>query len=292
MSTRNYDRRSDSGAEERRFNAFQSPGGVQGDSGSERSSRGLRPGRYVQEAAGHEEEGELHHGLQEEVQEVENDDQLQEEWRENEGEEGDLGADPHGDEGHLPVLEEAEEEELEHDPTPGSPPSPFRGLVEPQEEPEGEQIRGEDQQRVELFVQRDPEGRRGDDHGGLVLQVGAPRNPDGQPDDWIEFEAPNYSVWITPQGTRYHSSTTCVTLANTRRIALSPWCPICGRSQSAPRYSPVFVRAPGDEAHHDRQCPRAGNQILRRYPFCQRCTTIPAAVVRQPPMYRRPRFGG
>ena len=112
----------------------------------------------------------------------------------------------------------------------------------------------------------------------------------GQPDDWIEVDAPNYSIWVTPQGGRYHTSTRCPTLANTRRIAMCPWCPICGHRQAAPRFSPVHIRSPGDEAHHDQRCPRARAQALRMHPFCQRCDRIPEAFQRPHPV-RRPRGG-
>ena len=66
VSTRDYDRRSDSGAEEGRFNAFQGPEGLQVGSGGEESSRDMRTrGRYVEEAVRQQAEALLQHGGQE-----------------------------------------------------------------------------------------------------------------------------------------------------------------------------------------------------------------------------------
>ena len=309
MSTRSYGRRSSTRSRDRRFSAFPASRWVRtasegGESSGSSRLRGPREDE-VQGAGG----AFLHPELPEGEDQIGGQgDQAYEDPQEHLPEQqvlpGDGESDGHVTEGtpiqeeeeHLPILQEegGEEEEQEHDPSPPVTPEDF-GSAEPDLEPQvghaENQLQGGGHGR-EGLPRRDDHGlRQGED--GRGGQVPADRGdggnaPGGQPDDWIEVDAPNYSVWVTAQGGRYHTSTRCPTLANTRRIALCPWCPICGHRQAAPRFSPVHVRSPGDEAHHDRRCPRAGTQVLRMYPFCQRCDRVPEAVPRPHPV-RRPR---
>ena len=233
-----------------------------------------------------------------------------EQARDDEEREGDeMIEEVQGDQGELHDAEQGEEEPLAGDPeyTPTSEVTPdggspgghhqmevgAPGRSPPQEEPEEEAPSGsahpgrgalQDEHRLQI----DQGIRRGDDLVPLP-----PRGPWGPPNppDPDGVDLPNYSVWITPSGTRYHTSMSCPTLANTRRIAISRWCQTCGRIRPNQRFSNVYVVSPGLDAHHDRNCPQVGLRMPTFYPCCQRCERLPLAVVGAQQMADRRRRG-
>ena len=150
--------------------------------------------------------------------------------------------------------------------------------MEPEEEaPSGSGHRegedGRDGRRL-----RDDHGRRGGDPAVLASRPRGPWGPLNPPDPDLA-DLPNYSVWITPNGRRYHTSMSCPTLANTRTIAVSRWCEVCGRIRPERRFSDVYVVSPGLDAHHDLNCRLVGLRVPTLYHCCQRCDRIPVTVV-------------
>ena len=223
-------------------------------------------------------------------------------YEEEECEGDEMAEEVQGDQAELQNVEQGEEEHLAEDPeysptseaTPdGGSPDVRRqieaeapGLQRPGEEPDlepeeeapsgsahpgGGSLRGGQQLRDDHGVQR------GDDLD-VALPPRGPWGPPNPPDpDGVDL--PNYSVWITPSGTRYHTTMSCPTLANTRRIAISRWCQACGRIRPNQRFSNVYVVSPGLDAHHDRNCLLVGLRMPTLYPCCQRCERLPLAVV-------------
>ena len=138
--------------------------------------------------------------------------------------------------------EEGEEESprQEDPPLPGFSP-------EPDNEPEGEDGSPED-----------PDG-------------GGPPNPQGLP-----RYVPEYNVYVTRGGARYHTSTRCCTLANTRRLLRCRWCDTCARITDLRRYyGSVYMADVGAVAHLDTHCPVLNGPPWIRFPHCQRCGTWP-----------------
>ena len=141
----------------------------------------------------------------------------------------------------------------------------FQDLL-PEEEEEGEVPPGGDLH----------EGQEGDQVGGAPGPQGPPdEEPEGDPPLEGEEEdepVPPYRVWVTPNGTRYHTSLACPTLAASRRLIESRWCPRCGRVDPARRYGNLCIPRPGEDAHVDLNCPLALGP-WSPYPHCQRCST-------------------
>ena len=137
--------------------------------------------------------------------------------------------------------EEGEEESprQEDPPLPGFSP-------EPDNEPEGEDGSPED-----------PDG-------------GGPPNPQGAPS-----YVPEYNVYVTRGGARYHTSTRCCTLANTRRLLRCRWCDTCARITDLRRYGSVYMADVGAVAHLDTHCPVLNGPPWIHFPHCQRCGTWP-----------------
>ena len=79
--------------------------------------------------------------------------------------------------------------------------------------------------------------------------------PEGDPPLEGENPIPPYRVWVTPCGTRYHTSLACPTLAASRRLIESRWCPRCGHITPAQRFGDLCIPRPGADAHVDLQCP-------------------------------------
>ncbi len=125
-------------------------------------------------------------------------------------------------------------------------PEPPRDLRPEDGEPDGEPEEGADGDQR-------PGVRGGDDPG-----------PQELPGDM-----PNYQAWITPAGTRYHTTRDCVTLAQTRRTYRSQWCELCGRRLPGQRYGEIYVARPGEGAHHNLNCPNIGLRLATTYPCCQ-----------------------
>ena len=263
------------------------------------------PGRYVLEARGARRriDAEVEReGQDEDTSEITENEVTQNEASMNEATQNDFTADsdeieegtPQPEEVRRMVEEEREEELHEEDPmvTPGEDTTTegaegegpvhrvdqrdqreaASGSGEPDFEPEAEdqEAHGGDQLRPGL--------PQGDDHalfggdltgqGGQLALVPAfnPPLPPGH-----EGDEPNYRVWITPMGARYHTSMLCPTLHNTRRIRRSHWCPVCGHRRVDQRYTPVYIESYGGDAHHDQRCPRMGLRMPTQYAFCQRC---------------------
>ena len=86
---------------------------------------------------------------------------------------------------------------------------------------------------------------------------------------------PEYTVRRTPNGTRYHTDDRCCTLANTRRMERSHWCPTCAWITDAQRYGSVYLTPTGAVAHLDLHCPVLNGPPWIHYPHCQRCSTFP-----------------
>ena len=263
------------------------------------------PGRYVLEARGARRRIDAEVGREdreEETSEITENEVTQNEASANENTQNDLTADsdqieegtPQPEEGQRMVEEEREEELHEEDPmiTPGEDTTTedaegegpvhrmdqrdrteaASGSGEPDFEPEAEdqEAHGGDQLHPDL-PQGDDHALLGGDfagHGGQLALVPAfnPPLPPGH-----EGDEPNYRVWITPMGARYHTSMLCPTLHNTRRIRRSPWCPVCGHRRVDQRYTPVYIESYGGDAHHDQRCPRMGLRLPTQYAFCQRC---------------------
>ena len=264
------------------------------------------PGRYVLESRGARRRIDAEVGREdreEETSEIMENEVTQNEVSANENTQNDFTADSdqieegtlQPEEGQRMVEEEREEELHEEDPmiTPGEDTTTedaegeggpvhrldqrdrreaASGSGEPDFEPEAEdqEAHGGDQLHPDL-PQGDDHALPGGDfagHGGQLALVPAfnPPLPPGH-----EGDEPNYRVWITPMGARYHTSMLCPTLHNTRRIRRSPWCPVCGHRRVDQRYTPVYIESYGGDAHHDQRCPRMGLRLPTQYAFCQRC---------------------
>ena len=100
---------------------------------------------------------------------------------------------------------------------------------------------------------------------------------EGDGDDHAEVrgELPDHNVLITPNGTRYHLTVACPTLANTRRILRSIHCEFCCRSTPPRQRALVHVARPGETAHFDPRCPHVGLRCPTPYPCCQMCPSTP-----------------
>ena len=119
---------------------------------------------------------------------------------------------------------------------------------------------------------REPEeGADGDQRPGA-------RGGDDPGPQELPGDMPNYQAWITPAGTRYHTTRDCVTLAQTRRIYRSQWCELCGRRLPGQRYGEIYVARPGEGAHHNINCPNIGLRLATTYPCCQRCPRLPQNI--------------
>ena len=114
---------------------------------------------------------------------------------------------------------------------------------------------------------RDPGGHGGEPSEHQGGDVPDPPLPPG--------ELPDHEVLITPNGTRYHLSVACPTLANTRRVLRSDFCEFCCRRDPAVRGARVHVVRPGDTAHFDPRCPHVGLRFPEPYPCCQMCPRRP-----------------
>ena len=223
------------------------------------------PGRYVEDST---------RGLRRRLGVAEEDQSPEDREAENDGHAPDREGDGHGDDeeddhGHRErddglrqdAQEEEEEEEeeslegVEEHPEAGAPdlfneaedqqpghPSGMEPDIEPGAGPiPGEDLQGEDG--------GEPAGARG--------------------------ELPDHNVLITPNGTRYHLTVSCPTLANTRRILRSIHCEFCCRSTPPRQRALVHVARPGDTAHFDPRCPHVGLRCPAPYPCCQMCPTNP-----------------
>ena len=78
------------------------------------------------------------------------------------------------------------------------------------------------------------------------------------------------SAFVTPWGTRWHQSTTCPTLANSRRLVPSQWCQSCSEA-NRDESLPIYSVGPGGVAHYDSNCPLLQPKS-KKYPMCQICT--------------------
>lgn len=129
---------------------------------------------------------------------------------------------------------------------------------------------GEDQR--DDVLRGDPGGGGGRDEGPPSPPGPPDEEPQGDPPLEGENPVPTYRVWITPMGTRYHTSLACPTLAASRRLFESRWCRRCGRVSPSQRYGDLCIPRPGADAHVDLQCPLALGP-WNPYPHCQRCST-------------------
>ena len=185
-------------------------------------------------------------------------------------------------------LEQRLEGPEEEEPTPGLfSPSPSPITEEAQEGPSGEEtpediagpahwieeIQGlvegvldeeaEEEAPLDESPEPDPEGDDPDGGGGAPGP-----NPPG-------LYVPEYTVRRTANGTRYHTDDRCCTLANTRRMERSHWCPTCARITDAQRYGSVYLTPTGAVAHLDLHCPVLNGPPWIHYPHCQRCSRYP-----------------
>ena len=116
------------------------------------------------------------------------------------------------------------------------------------------------------------EGGRDGGHGGEPLE----HQGDDVPDPPLPpGDLPDHEVLITPNGTRYHLSVACPTLANTRRVLRSDFCEFCCRRDPAVRGALVHVVRRGETAHFDPHCPHVGLRLPELYPCCQMCPRRP-----------------
>ena len=172
------------------------------------------------------------------------------------------------------------------------------GEVEP-EDPEGD---GRDEdllQDEELSVTSDHEVHVGQHVGPIQRNQGPGEHqemePDTEPDANVggesglpraegegdlqppvpEGDLPDHEILITPNGTRYHLSVACPTLANTRRVLRSDWCEYCCRRTPMVRTPQIHVVRPGEEAHLDRNCPHVGLRMPVPFRCCQMCPRRP-----------------
>ena len=137
-------------------------------------------------------------------------------------------------------------------------------------QPRGEVLR--DPRPEDAEPDREPEeGADGDRNPGV-------RGGDDPGPQELPGDMPNYQAWITPAGTRYHTTRDCVTLAQTRRIYRSQWCDLCGRRLPGQRYSEIYVARHGENAHHNINCPNIGLRLATTYPCCQRCPRLPQNI--------------
>ena len=74
-------------------------------------------------------------------------------------------------------------------------------------------------------------------------------NPEIDSDRWRRSR-----VSITPWGERYHPSSECPTLNQTRRIRFSPWCQAC--AVTSDHRGLIYAVGPGKVAHVRGNCPR------------------------------------
>ena len=154
----------------------------------------------------------------------------------------------------------------------------IQGLVEPAP---GEG--GEEETPLDESPEPDPEGGGpdGDDHQGGDPEDDGPEGDDpgpggGGPGPNLPVRyVPEYTVRRTPNGTRYHTDDRCCTLANTRRMERSHWCPTCAWITDAQRYGSVYLTPTGAVAHLDLHCPVLNGPPWIHYPHCQRCSTFP-----------------
>eukprot|EP00435_Cladocopium_sp_Y103_P074131 s194_g47.t1 len=74
-------------------------------------------------------------------------------------------------------------------------------------------------------------------------------------------------IYLTPWGSRYHTSVTCPTLANSGALMRSPWCPNCCRGLVLTSGTILLSNGPGRTVHVDQRC----SGPMRSFPMCQRC---------------------
>ncbi len=153
----------------------------------------------------------------------------------------------------------------------------LRDVLEPDrgrhEEGEEESPRQEDPSLPGFSPEPDnePEGEDGSPEGP---DGGGPRpNPQGLP-----RYVPEYNVYVTQGGARYHTNTRCCTLANTRRLLRCRWCDTCARITDLRRYGSVYTADVGTVAHLDTHCPVLNGPPWIHFPHCQRCGTWPWRV--------------
>eukprot|EP00435_Cladocopium_sp_Y103_P052248 s2058_g16.t1 len=114
------------------------------------------------------------------------------------------------------------------------------------------------QKGEEVPVKGMPKGKKGQGEDGVGAPPSVPRDEDG-------IELP---VYITPWGTRYHTTPTCPTLANSGSLRRSQWCQTCCRGLQLNAQVILYADGPGQAVHHDRNCHAAPR---RAYSMCQRC---------------------
>ena len=140
------------------------------------------------------------------------------------------------------VSEEGEEETPEFDPPP----------------PEGEE------ETPEPFEEARPDPRP---------SSGSPGEP--EPEDEDQSYLPEYGAFVTGGGNCYHTNMMCCTLANTRTLRRSSWCPVCARITDSERYRTAYIQRQGADAHLDQGCRALQGQFALPYRHCQRCGTFP-----------------
>ena len=102
---------------------------------------------------------------------------------------------------------------------------------------------------------------------------GSPGEP--EPEDEDQSYLPEYSAFVTGGGNCYHSNMMCCTLASTRTLRRSSWCPVCARITDRERYRMAYIVRQGADAHMDQQCAALQGQFAIPYRHCQRCGTFP-----------------
>lgn len=114
----------------------------------------------------------------------------------------------------------------------------------------------------------DPQGTREErrevikedrDKGAGHSMMTEPRQPAPQP------QKPSFQVLTTDWGTRYHIDMKCPSLANSRRLVFSPWCPHCA-VHDVPKGTKLKIQGPGLTAHTQKWCGEG-----RVYQACSHC---------------------
>ena len=117
---------------------------------------------------------------------------------------------------------------------------------------------------VEVLAERDP--RDGGVFRGMLEGYGSGGNPGVPPVP--QGQRREDRVYITKWGRKYHTSTRCPSLSQSR-LELSVWCPQCGvgRGTDLPRL--VFAHGIGSQVHQDRTCRASfGSTSYRRCTLC------------------------
>lgn len=78
---------------------------------------------------------------------------------------------------------------------------------------------------------------------------------------------PSFRILVTDWGNRYHVNDKCPSLANSRRLAYSPWCPNCTTGEFR-KGTKVKTQGPGRPAHTQKWCGEG-----RMYQACSHCVT-------------------